>query len=392
MATEKLTYNNPPSVDQWKSDSSVTLATRKNDAILVRIDTLMDALWKAPDAGAQLYVGTDLFFTLDYWLKIYASNSKMEKKRAPAVQALYEWCVRYLCRSFNVTPNVLPRELEYMFGREMGDHGSKLDQEWDCANYLKRADVKKYRLWFRGGKAYHFPWWDKGKRFGADAGKSMVLAESSRAYNAQVISQANFGGFAMSMGRDIYMAKHHCTGIGQFSNHYHSSYLAGMAVMCAGTMLIEGGVVKVVRTDSGHYQPTDAHLLNILQTFQMVGVPIDTVQVENYNGTMRAKGSNFLAAQGNWNSVMQRKQANFQHIQKRLDTKAEEKQLYDIWAHGGFTTWALLLDYVATWYGGNRGTADHKLREAVERFDTVPKQIAADRLKRLGPPPPPKKP
>src|SRR5437764_13303528 len=112
MATKTITYNNPPSLEQWKSDSSVGLATRKTDIILARIDSLMDALWKAPDAGAQLYVGCDLFFSLDYWLKTYKWNRKMESDRLPAVQALYEWVVGFLCRSFKVTVNVLPRELE----------------------------------------------------------------------------------------------------------------------------------------------------------------------------------------------------------------------------------------------------------------------------------------
>jgi hypothetical protein len=385
MAVKSVTYKNPPSVEQWRNDSSVTFATRKNDVILTRIDSLMEALWKAPDAAAQLFVGCDLFFSLDYWLKIAKNNPKMEKERQPAIQALYEWVVGFLCRSFNVTVNVLPRELEYMFGREMGDHGSKLDQEWDCARYLTRAEAKKYRLWFKKGKAYQFPWWDKSKSFGADFGKMLTLAESDRAHNPAVISQAKFGGFAMSMGRDFYLARHHCGGIGQFTNHYHSSYLAGNAVMCAGTMLIEGGVIKCVRTDSGHYQPTDAHLLNVLQAFQMVQVPLSTLYVENYNGTMRSRGTDFLASQGNWNTVMRRKQANFQHIQSRVDSKNESLQLYDFWANSGYPTWAQMLDVLVWWYGWDRNSADYKLRHAVERHDTVPKGIQADRLNRLGP-------
>ena len=392
MATDQITYNNPPSLEQWKKDSSVTLAVRNDDPILRRIDVTMEALWKAPDGATQLFIGSDLFFTLDYWLKISLTNPKMEKKRQPAVQALYEWTVNYLCRSFHVTVNVLPRELEYMFGRELGDHGSKLDQEWDCANYLTRAEAKKYRLWFRHGKAYQFPWWDKSKTFGADASKHMRLAESARAYNPSVIGKPNYGGFAMSMGRDIYMARHHCSGIGQFANHYHSSYLAGAAVMCAGTMLIEGGAIKVVRTDSGHYQPSDAHLLNMIQTFQMLRVPLDGIVVENHNGAMSSKARDFLVANGNWNTVMQRKQANFEHIRARIDEQNLEVWLFDLWRYGGFATWDLVLQQVQYWCGWDRATAHRKLNAAVERYDTAPKAIAANRLQRLGPPPPPKTP
>jgi hypothetical protein len=161
-----------------------------------------------------------------------------------------------------------------------------------------------------------------------------------------------------------------------------------MAVMCAGTMLIENGQIRVVRTDSGHYQPTDAHLLNVLQAFQMLQVPIGNLYVENFNGTMRSKGGDFINSQGDWNTVMKRKQANFQHIRTRIDASNESKQLYDYWANCGLPTWSQVLDQVVWWYGWDRHTANRKLKEAVERFDTVPKQITADRLNRLGPPPP----
>ena len=115
MADKKITYGNWPSLEQWKKDSSVTLATRNDDVLLRRIDMLMEAAWKCPDDAATLFVGTDLFFTLDYWLKTYPNHAKMKKERQPAVQGLYEWVVHYLCLAWGVTVNVLPRELEAVF-------------------------------------------------------------------------------------------------------------------------------------------------------------------------------------------------------------------------------------------------------------------------------------
>jgi hypothetical protein len=68
----------------------VALAWRANDPVLKRIDELVRAYALAPDDGAELYIASDLFFTLDYWLKVYKKKSKMEKGREPAVMALYK--------------------------------------------------------------------------------------------------------------------------------------------------------------------------------------------------------------------------------------------------------------------------------------------------------------
>ena len=87
-----IQYNDIPTLEQWKRDSSVTLATRANDTVLVRIDELVNAVGRAPDDGARTYIVSDLFFTLDYWLKVYKTGRGMEKGREPAIMALYK-CV-----------------------------------------------------------------------------------------------------------------------------------------------------------------------------------------------------------------------------------------------------------------------------------------------------------
>ncbi len=112
-----ITYNTIPTQAQWLKDSSVRLAVRSHDPILKRIDTLLGYLESLRGQPNYPVVVCDLFFTLDYWLKIYRSNRHMDKGRAPAVQALYERVVKVLCETFNCPLNALPRELELMFGR-----------------------------------------------------------------------------------------------------------------------------------------------------------------------------------------------------------------------------------------------------------------------------------
>ncbi|HEV2211503.1 MAG TPA: hypothetical protein VG167_22270 [Verrucomicrobiae bacterium] len=332
-----LQYIDIPSLEVWKKDSNVTFAVRSKDQILTRIDELVDACAKAGDKGAWLYAATDLFFTLDYWLKIYKGLPKaMEAGREPAIMALYKCVVEGLCASFACTVNVLPRELEYYFGREMGFHGTKLDKALDCAQYLKRADVVKYKLFFKGGMACQFPWWDKTKKFGKS---KLVLANSSRAYEPAVFQGAgrvNWGGFAMSMGRDIYMAKHHCTrDFGERGNFYHSSYLGGDAVMCAGTMLIEDGIIKGISTDSGHYRPSQMHVVNLLQSLQMRGVNVSTIEVQDHTGALVSRADVFMAHYGNWASALARRDANMTHqVLKLRENQEFEESIRKLWDDG----------------------------------------------------------
>ena len=206
-------YNNVPTLEQWKRDSSVTLASRASDTVLVRIDELVTAVNRTRDAGARNYLVSDLFFTLDYWLKEYKTGRGMEKGREPAVMALYKYAVEDLGKTFGhvfnggnkITPNNLPTVLELFYGRTLGAHGAKLDLRLDCAIYLNRAEVAKYRVTFRDGRAYQSPWWEPKER------TSVVLANSKNAENPGVFGRADWGGFAMSMSRDLYMAKRHCT-------------------------------------------------------------------------------------------------------------------------------------------------------------------------------------
>lgn len=341
-----VSYNTIPSLQTWKTDSSVTFATRANDTVLSRIDELVDAYNRAADDGARIYIASDLFFTLDYWLKVYKTSSGMEKGREPAVMALYKCVVDQLGYSFGqvfnsgqtITPNNLPAALESFFGREMGAHGTKLDLRLDCAQYLSRAEVAKYRITFKNGLAYQFPWWQRSAKPG-----TVVRADSSRAENPAVLGRDKWGGFAMSMGRDLYLAKHHCTmNFGETGNFYHSSYLGGQPVMCAGTMLIENGVVRGIATDSGHYRPDKSHIVNVLQALRMHGVDLSRVDVLDHDEIFQAKGDVFLAANGNWAAMAKRRQLNETHIKsRRADEKAfgdAIKTMWDQGVRGGFYT------------------------------------------------------
>lgn len=92
-------------------------------------------------------------------------------------------------------------------------------------------------------------------------------------------TQGKFGvaGFAMSIRREIYVRKHHVmtgpAGMGR-GIFYHSSYLAGNDILCSGCLMVKHGELLWADNMSGHYQPSLAKLLVLLQTLRAQGVEI----------------------------------------------------------------------------------------------------------------------
>ncbi len=224
-----------PSLVDWFRDSGGSASKREADIILKRIDDLVDIFNRQIEAFDKVYTAADLYFTANYWLKLVdQGNRTINKSREPAVDALFKAAVDALCKSYNVSVNNLPNLLEAVFGRELGGHGQKLDRDKGLANYLSRADAAKYRIRFsRNGLAVQNPWWNK---HWWESSKP-VLAESSRAKpNPPDMMQPDYGGFAMSMSRELYMAP--------------------------------------------HYRPTADHVVNVLEALKMFGVPLDIIYVE----------------------------------------------------------------------------------------------------------------
>ncbi len=327
-------YLTIPSQSKWRSDSSVAFAVRGQDIILERIDKLI-GLYRSKKANYKdMVIACDLFFTIDYWLKTYNNNPRMEKGRLPQVQALYACVVKTLCSQFQCTVNTLPRELELMFGRELTGGGAQVDFEQRRAWYMTREEASELKLRFKNGKAYQYPWWDP---FNTHA---LVLAESSHSAAAMHPGDdvtSGFGFFTMSMSRDIYMTKHEGGKSGSEYGIYHSSYLAGGTAMCAGSMLIEAGVIKKIRSDSGHYQPKDTNMLTLLQALRMFAVPIDDIKVLDYRGTTEVDTATFYANNYDWNKMADQRDNTLKDNQNSFARKPQQDMSK---APDPRTTWA----------------------------------------------------
>src|ERR1041385_6372527 len=92
---------------------------RRGDGVLDRVDELLRLHNSGTSQWGSMVHACDLFFTLDYWLKWYKTGGSYETDQAGNVTELYGTVLRLLCMGFQCTVNVLPRELETMFGREL---------------------------------------------------------------------------------------------------------------------------------------------------------------------------------------------------------------------------------------------------------------------------------
>ena len=149
------------------------------------------------------------------------------------------------------------------------------------AKYLTRAQAARWRLKFKGGIAY-MRYSKKNQPLKWVRANSAGL--TGIIYNeGPTMMEPGHAGFALSMSREIYMAKHR----GSFDrdNFFHSSYLAGDPVLCTGEIKIVNGVVTNINNCSGHYHPTVEHLANMAQTLRMRGCNLTKINVFAMRGS-----------------------------------------------------------------------------------------------------------
>jgi hypothetical protein len=71
---------------------------------------------------------------------------------------------------------------------------------------------------------------------------------------------------------------------------HHSTILSGVAVLFAGAIGVEKGMLKEIDNASGHYKPTKEHLLNALRELQKKRVNLKGVRVVYLAGMRKISG------------------------------------------------------------------------------------------------------
>jgi hypothetical protein len=294
-----MPFTQIPSLHQWLQ-ATAHRNTGKPDRILDYIDVLIQQNGKSPGAFQDALTTCNLFFTCDYWLK--ENKSPLQNPIHNVVKDLYVFLAHHLSAYFKCSINALPRELELTFGREMTSLGRKVDLGQQAAKPYEAARPEEFRLIFRAGRAYQIP--ASGLKKG-----QLVPVNSADYYESGTglimngdLWRDGTGFFVLTMGREIYMMKHAAGNAKMRNGIYHSAYTGGQPVMCAGSMKIVGGIVTLVRNDSGHYKPQDTNLVMLLQTLEMQGVALEHIRVADYRGRdpNPPTAKEFLKHNGDW--------------------------------------------------------------------------------------------
>jgi hypothetical protein len=300
-----LTYTSLPTVAQWKKDSSVTLAIRSNDRVLLHIDKQLELYRHAIGVGNNMSYMADallmeLFQSCNFWIvRCNQGRDSDQRGRYHAVLALFEVVVSQLATAFGITKTANGQDVSYVhlvarrmretFGLHVDGHGLKMDLVENRTRYMDRAERMRYRLYFRCGLIYQLPWW----RNLPSGRMTPVLAESSHAaVDAAIRNQNNpdaagtpgYGSFVLTLDRAFYMARHTAGAPGSGAGIFHSSYTAGDTVQMAGTMLIQHGRLKGIRLDSGHYMPNANALRSMVMALKMFQVDCSNVIVRDHFG------------------------------------------------------------------------------------------------------------
>jgi len=181
----------------------------------------------------------------------------------------------------------------------MSEHGVNTDAK-ENPDYLNAAKREQYRVFIISGRACHYR--KTLKRF--KILNTTVAKGELEGFNDQRPGL----GFVLSMSNELYAGL-----LGKMSLSYHSQFLGGRPVMCAGTMVFDHGRVTYIKNDSGHYKPADPSMVKMLHYLQMNGMPIRDItigreQVEKglAKGSVEVSASVFMQHHGNWNAILAR--------------------------------------------------------------------------------------
>jgi hypothetical protein len=299
-----ITYKGIPSVKQFMHDSSIALAIRNQDKILVHLDWLLERYHVHEgrmNASLRRIVLCDIFLTANYWIKsCHEKRPNMKKERYPAVLALFEAAVATLSVLLQCSRPAVAAQIEEIYGRDLTPEGAKTDRSMHAEMFTEKQ-LAQSRIRFKGGRAYHYGLDPTGPLFLAPLDTAPFYTGVARKGTDGKMATTNegWGPFVMTMEREFYMAKHWLDAAGH-GNVFHSSYTHGLPVSAAGTMLVENGVIKGIRPDSGHYKPLEHNIVVALLALQMFSVPMDKIELQDYAGESYGTARDFVESRLNW--------------------------------------------------------------------------------------------
>jgi hypothetical protein len=288
-------YKSLPTLVEWRKEIStggIGKPAQTGDPVLATIDRLVGGLEHMELNKPRTYMLGELFFSTMWWLNHFKDKPQKDLKLRTAVLRLNLCAANKLALILWCSLHELPQELQEIYGVEMTQHGYAIDsKEGADKAYLTAQQREDYRVIFRKGLAYWI-------RKPVQPGQEPKLVPWD--WDENVVDRGNRQGigFVMSMSGELFIAKW-----GSVVS-FHSSFMGGLPVMCAGTVCLTKGQITRLCNDSGHYKPVDESLAKVLRRLQMLGVNLSLIKVVGEQSGKEARGDTFLAANANWDRIL----------------------------------------------------------------------------------------
>jgi hypothetical protein len=160
----------------------------------------------------------------------------------------------YLRRSWQIhSKNVGPHKLLFM------NYLNRIVDDADKVRYLTKAEREKCRIFASKSKLMRF-------RFSNTTPYASLYLENFDTKYYAAHAHEGSAIFVVTAKGDMF------AGSSEACKFYHSSMVAGSAVMYAGSMKVTFGQLKEIDNRSGHYMPTRQHVMQLLDFFNECGV------------------------------------------------------------------------------------------------------------------------
>lgn len=152
--------------------------------------------------------------------------------------------------------------------------------------WLHDEEAARHRILIRGGLLY----------FATNGQKVDTDSPAYLDHGAGIASgrfrepQLNCAGYVLSLQGELFAGLHapgsaaQCMGKNPF---YHSSYMAGRDVLCAGRIFVKQGNLVGIDNASGHYKPSADHLRRAIRELDRQGVDLEELYCEDISRTNR---------------------------------------------------------------------------------------------------------
>ena len=265
---------------------------RKNSKLLKFIESKLETINKVQIENSNGDLGPDsilvlaeLYYALDRWQVLAGNNdSAVNTRRTKGIEGLYAQVVKLLSYQLQIPINQLPNWLTENFTVGMTDHGYEVDYQNRSALYYKEQDREVYRLKIVNGVIKQKQWWAASKK---DKWVNMNTEFIQTKHGSPGTIKDKHCGYVLSVVGDFYSGPHKSGTLGKHDGQYHSSYMGGRPVLCAGEIQVVNGRVKHLNTGSGHYGPAKGYLLNVINALTVSGVSETSYKV-SYHGAPSA--------------------------------------------------------------------------------------------------------